>query len=315
MQKQTAKILVVDDSPLQIEHLKKCLHRSGFEIFTTTKSDEAVELVENLLPDLVLLDIMMPKKDGYCICEVLKSSAATKDIPVIFITSKNERQDKIKGFCIGAFDYITKPFYTEEVEARVKNAINLKLSQDELKKKNSILEILAIRDELTVLYNRRYVLKRLDEEIERAKRYNRVFSCIMIDIDYFKKINDTYGHPIGDIVLRYMGEILRKSLRTVDIASRYGGEEFLLILPETDLAGTKSVAEKLRHIVCDAEPPESLPKDFKFTISLGIAIYPYDAESREKLINAADESLYTAKGAGRNCWRAYQNDLKNLSER
>jgi diguanylate cyclase (GGDEF)-like protein len=106
-----------------------------------------------------------------------------------------------------------------------------------------------------------------------------------------------------------MGDMLRKNLRTVDIASRYGGEEFLMILPETDLTGAKTVAEKLRNIVCNAEPPEGLPKDFRFTISLGIAIYPYDAESRERLINAADEALYTAKGAGRNCWRAYQNSL------
>ncbi|MEK6679594.1 MAG: diguanylate cyclase [Nitrospirota bacterium] len=307
MQRQSAKILVVDDSPIQIGHLKKCLSKSGFEIYTTTKSEDAVELIEELLPDLVLLDIMMPKRDGYCICEALKSNAATKDIAIIFITAKNERQDKIKGFCMGAFDYITKPFYTEEVEARVKNAINLKLFQDELKNKNSILEILSIRDELTVLYNRRYVLKRLDEEIERAKRYNRTFSCIMIDIDYFKKVNDAYGHQGGDIVLRYMGDMLRKNLRTVDIASRYGGEEFLLILPETDLTGAKTVAEKLRNIVCNAEPPEGLPENFRFTISLGIAIYPNDAESRERLIAAADEALYTAKGAGRNCWMAYQN--------
>ncbi len=309
MQKQAVKILIVDDSPIQIGHLKKCLSKSGFEIYSITKSDEALEITEELMPDLILLDIMMPKKDGYCICEALKSSSATKDIPIIFITAKNERQDKIKGFRMGAFDYIAKPFYAKEVEARVKNAVNLKLSQDELKNKNSILEVLSIRDELTVLYNRRYVLKRLDEEIERAKRYNRVFTCIMIDIDYFKKINDTYGHSIGDIVLRYMGEVLRKNLRTVDIASRYGGEEFLLILPETDLTGAKVVAEKLRHIVSNTEPPEGLPENFRFTISLGIAIYPYDAESRERLINAADEALYTAKGAGRNCYRAYQNDL------
>lgn len=309
MQRQSAKILIVDDSPIQIRHLQKCLSKSGFKIYTTTKSEEAVELIENLLPDIVMLDIMMPKKDGYCICEVLKSNAATKDIPIIFISAKNEREAKIKGFCMGAFDYITKPFYAEEVEARVKNAVNLKLSQDELKNKNSVLEVLSIRDELTVLYNRRYVLKRLDEEIERAKRYNRVFSCMMIDIDYFKKINDTYGHSGGDIVLRHMGNMLRKNLRTVDIASRYGGEEFLLILPETDLKGAKAVAEKLRNIVFNTELPEGLPENFRFTISLGIAIYPYDAESRERLINAADEALYTAKGVGRNCWKAYQNGL------
>jgi len=314
MQRQSAKILVVDDSPIQIGHLKKCLSKSGFEIYTTTKSDEAVEIIEEVMPDLILLDIMMPKKDGYCICEVLKSSAATKDIPIIFITAKIEREDKIKGFRMGAFDYITKPFYTEEVEALVKNAINLKLFQDELKNKNSILEVLSIRDELTLLYNRRYVIKRLDEEIERAKRYNHVFSGIIIDIDYFKKVNDAYGHPGGDIVLRHMGEILRKNLRTVDIAARCGGEEFLLILPETDLAGAKVVAEKLRHIVCNAEPPEGIPENFRFTISLGIAIYPYDAESRERLIAAADEALYTAKGAGRNCYRAYKNGLNQQAE-
>lgn len=305
MQNQTPKILIVDDSPIQIEYLKECLVKIGFEIHATTKGSEAMEIAESLMPDLILLDVIMPKDDGYSVCKMLKSKELTKDIPVIFITSKTEKRDKIKGFNIGAFDYITKPFYHEEVEARVKNAISLKLSRDELKRKNDILEVLSIRDELTILYNRRYILKRLDEEIERAKRYNRFFSCIMIDIDYFKKVNDTYGHPGGDIVLRYMGDMLRRNLRTVDIASRYGGEEFMLLLPETDLAGSKVVAEKLRHLVSSGFPPEGLPQDFKFTISLGIAIYPYHGDNKERLIKSADEALYTAKAAGRNCYKAY----------
>lgn len=307
MQKASGKILIVDDNPIQVEHLKICLLKLGYNVHFTTKADEAINIAELKMPDLILLDVVMPEEDGYAVCRILKSNASTKDIPVIFITSKSEKWDKIKGFDTGAFDYITKPFSIEEVLARIRNAVSLKQFQDELKRKNNVLEVLSIRDELTLLYNRRYVLKRIAEEIERAKRYNHIFACVMIDIDHFKKINDTYGHPIGDIVLRHMGELLRKNLRAVDIAARYGGEEFLLILPETELTGAKAVAEKLLHLISQSSPPEGLPQDFRFTISLGIAIYPSDAENRDSIISAADKALYAAKESGRNCYRAFSS--------
>lgn len=305
MLKTSGKILIVDDNPLQVEHLKSCLLKLGFNVHFTIKPDEAINIAEEMMPDLILLDIVMPEKDGYTVCKVLKSIASTKDIPVIFITSKSEKWDKIKGFDTGAFDYITKPFCIEEVVVRVRNAINLKQFQDELKRKNNILEILSIRDELTLLYNRRYVLKRLNEEIERGKRYNHVFSCIMIDIDYFKKVNDTFGHPVGDVALRNIGELMRKNLRAVDIAARCGGEEFLLILPETDLSGASAVAEKLRRLVEYGGASDSLPAGLKLTISIGVAEYPDDGDSRDKLVKAADEALYSAKESGRNCYRVF----------
>ncbi len=306
MQKISGRILIVDDNPIQIEHLRMCLNKNGFDVYFTADANEVVDIAEGVIPDLILLDVVMPEIDGYTVCEALKSKDITKDIPIIFVTSKGDKWDRVKGFSIGAFDYIIKPFFIEEAVARINNAINLKQSQDELKKKNSILEILSIRDELTLLYNRRYVLKRLDEEIERAKRYNHIFSCIMADIDYFKKINDCFGHPVGDIALRNMGELLRKNLRAVDIAARYGGEEFLLILPETDLSGAKIAAEKLRRLVESGRYSEGLPEGVKLTVSLGIAVYPDHGGNRDRLIKSADEALYMAKEAGRNCCRVYE---------
>ncbi len=306
MEKGVAKILIVDDSPVQAALLKGYLDKLGFNVVFTTKANEAIDIAEEAAPDLILLDVLMPVKDGYSICETLKSRDLTKDTPVIFITSMADRKDKIKGLNIGAFDYITKPIFIDEVEARVKNAINLKQAQDELKKKNSILEIMAIRDELTLLYNRRYILKRLDEEIERAKRYNHIFSCIMADIDYFKKINDTFGHPVGDIALKNMGELLRKKLRAVDIAARYGGEEFLIVLPETDIEGAKIAADKLLKLVECGGASEGLPEGIRLTISLGLSEYPAHGSDRGGLIKAADDALYDAKKSGRNCCKIYK---------
>ena len=306
MQKISGRILIADDNPVQIEHLRRCLNKTGFDVYFTADANEVVDIAEGIIPDLILLDVVMPEIDGYTVCEALKSKDLTKDIPIIFITSKSDKWDKVKGFSIGAFDYITKPFFIEEAVARIRNAINLKQFQDDLKKKNSILEILSIRDELTLLYNRRYVLKRLDEEIERTKRYNHGFSCIMVDIDFFKKINDNFGHPVGDIALRNMGELLRKNLRAVDIAARYDGEEFLLILPETDQLGAKIVAEKLRRLVESGCHSEGLPEGIKITVSLGIAVYPNHGGNRDRLIKSADEALYMAKEAGRNCCMVYE---------
>lgn len=306
MQNISGRILIADDNPIQIEHLRKSLNENGFDVYFTADANEVVDIAEGIIPDLILLDVVMPEIDGYTVCEALKSKDITKDIPIIFITSKGDKWDRVKGFSIGAFDYIIKPFFIEEVVARIRNAVNLKQFQDELKKKNSILEILSIRDELTLLYNRRYVLKRLDEEIERAKRYNHGFSCIMADIDFFKKINDNFGHPVGDIALRNMGELLRKNLRAVDIAARYGGEEFLLILPETDLSGAKIAAEKLRRLVESGRYSEGLPEGVKLTVSLGIAVYPDHGGNRDRLVKSADEALYLAKEAGRNCCMVYE---------
>lgn len=307
MLKTSGKILIVDDNPIQVEHLRICLLKLGYNVHFTTNADEAINTAELKMPDLILLDVVMPEEDGYAICRILKSNNATKDIPVIFVTSRSDKWDKIKGFDIGAFDYITKPFCIEEALVRIRNAVSLKQFQDELKKKNSILEVLSIRDELTLLYNRRYALKRLDEEIERANRYNHIFSCIMIDIDYFKKVNDTFGHPVGDIALKNLGELLRKNLRAVDIAARCGGEEFLIILPETGLSGAEAAAEKLRKLVECGGCSDGLPEGHKLTISLGIAEYPTHGNSRDKLVKAADKALYSAKDAGRNCCRFFSD--------
>lgn len=300
-----AKVLLVEDDPVQASATKEILKKVGYEIFWAEDGINAIKLVKSEKPDIILLDVILPGMDGYEVCRWLKLDENSKGIPVIMLTVKKELSDKISGLQIGADDYLPKPYNELELNARIYALLRTKALQDELKLKNKQLEDLldkvnymAITDALTGLYNRRRFHDVLTSEHERARRYGTPFSLIMLDIDHFKKINDTFGHNVGDAVLKEVSGILLKSIRDIDTAARYGGEEFMIILPNTDKVQARIVAERMRKTIEDYDFAEV---DRKISVSIGISGMP-DAkvDNEEKLIRCADFAMYRAKQLGRN---------------
>ncbi|MFQ5648806.1 MAG: diguanylate cyclase [bacterium] len=305
---RSKSILVVDDVPVNIQLLTTYLSSEGYQVISARDGSEAIAKVNESRPDLILLDVMMPKMNGFEVCKILKSEPRTKYIPVILVTALNEMQDKVKGMNSGADDFLSKPFNKLELLVRVRSLLRIKYLHDELQDK--VLELqktkeelrqLAITDGLTGLYNYRYFREQLQQEINRALRHELNLSLIMIDIDHFKHYNDTNGHPAGDLLLREMGKLLKDNIRSIDVASRYGGEEFCLVLNETNKNAARIVAEKIRKLVEEHtfEFEEKQPTG-RITISTGVATFPEDGKEFEVLVTRADERLYLAKQAGRN---------------
>ncbi|MFQ5823763.1 MAG: diguanylate cyclase [bacterium] len=305
---KTSTILVVDDVPVNIQLLTAYLSSEGYNVISAKDGVEAIENVQKNCPDLILLDVMMPKMNGFEVCHKIKSNEETNFIPVIMVTALNELEDKIKGMDFGADDFISKPFNKLELLARVRSLLRIKYLNDELKEKlielqktKEKLRQMAITDGLTGLYNYRYFKEHLQQELNRARRHNLNVSVAMIDIDYFKHYNDTNGHPAGDMILKGIARLLKENIRNIDLAARYGGEEFALVLIETNKASTKIVAEKIRKLVedhsfaCEETQPQG-----KITISMGVATFPEDGKEFKTLVNVADKRLYLAKQAGRN---------------
>ncbi len=305
---KTNTVLVVDDVPVNIQLLSTYLSGEGYYVISARNGLEALDQIQKNRPDLVLLDVMMPKMNGFEVCEIVKADKETKFIPVIMVTALNELQDKIRGMNSGADDFICKPFNKLELLVRVRSLLRIKSLNDalsekviELQRAKEELRQLAITDGLTTLYNYRYFQEQLLQELNRARRHNLQVSLVMIDIDHFKSYNDTHGHPAGDGVLRKIAHLLKSNIRNIDLASRYGGEEFSLVLIETNKSAAGIVAEKIRNLVESQffEFEESQPTG-KITISTGVATFPADGEDFDQLVNAADQRLYRAKQAGRN---------------
>jgi diguanylate cyclase (GGDEF)-like protein len=298
------KVLLVEDDPVQASATKEVLMKAGYEVLWAEDGINAIKSVKTERPDIILLDVILPRMDGYEICRWLKLEETTKGILVITLTIKKEISDKISGLHIGADDYLPKPYNELELNARIYSLLRTKALQDELRQKNRQLEELlhkvnymAITDALTGLYNRRHFHDVLISEYERARRYKTPFSIVMLDIDHFKRINDTFGHSVGDSVLKEVAEILKRNIREIDTASRYGGEEFMVILPNTRKDHALIVAERTRIMIAQ----HSFSRlDRNITISVGISGMPDEnAESDEKLIKCADFALYRAKDLGR----------------
>jgi len=300
-----AKVLLVEDDPVQASATKEILQKVGYDVILAEDGITAIKAVKTEKPDIILLDVILPGMDGYEICRWLKIEETTKGIPVIMLTVKKELSDKISGLHIGADDYLPKPYNELELNARIYALLRTKALQDELRMKNRQLEELlhkvnymAITDALTGLYNRRRFHDVLTSEFERARRYTTSFSLVMLDIDHFKRVNDVFGHSAGDNVLQEVASILKNSIREIDTASRYGGEEFMVILPNTARENALVVAERIRLMIGQHAFGGI---DRNITVSIGISGMP-DAkvESEEKLIRCADFALYRAKQLGRN---------------
>lgn len=289
-------VLIVDDSPLNVQVLGEAL-RSDFRVKVASNGMLALRLAaEEDQPDLILLDIMMPEMDGYEVCRRLKNDAATKSIPVIFVTAKNTGEEMAKGFALGAVDYIVKPFYTPVVLARVRTHVNLKL-------KAELLESLVMRDDLTGIPNRRHFNETYEIEWRRAQRAGSWLAVALVDVDQFKQYNDHYGHGLGDRCLRQVASALAATLlRPGDLVARYGGEEFAAVLPGADLAGARDVAERFRANVAALRIEHAYSKLAEVvTVSVGYAAVTASAGiTLQNLLDLADRMLYRAKGGGRN---------------
>ena len=287
-------LLIVDDERMNLKVLTNILV-SDYTIYTATNGKDAIEKAKEYQPDLILLDIVMPEIDGYQTLFEIKKCATTQKIPVVFITGLDSEEDEAKGLSLDAADYITKPFSAMIVKMRVRNQIQI---INQLR----TIERLSMIDQLTELPNRRSFDDRLGMEWRQAIREKTPISMLIIDIDKFKHINDTYGHQQGDIVLKIISGIFSQLLRRPgDFAARWGGEEFTVLLPNTPLKGAMEIAEKLRKDIEATVIPLDNGLEVQITVSIGVnSQVPTINSSSEIFIANADKALYTAKDTGRN---------------
>lgn len=304
------KILAVDDSLLICQQIEKVLKNEEYTVYKSHSAKETLELLEEVDPDLILLDVILPDMEGYELFEKIKEKDKNH-APVIFITSKDSEQDVIRGFELGACDYIKKPFRPEELKSRVKAHLEDKRERDELKILNEtlkanmqILNRVAYRDELTGLYNRRFVVEKLAQDLMEP---NRQDALVMIDVDDFKHVNDCYGHDAGDMVLVCISNIMENVCRRHKVV-RWGGEEFLIILMAVTKQECFEVCEEIRKEI-QAFPFLQGNTTFYCTVTLGISLY--DKEQSFKMnMTHADMALYRGKKTGKNrtVWYGYEEE-------
>jgi len=290
------RVLIVDDTPDNIRVLGTVLRQQDYQINVAQNGLQALNLTSKIMPDLILLDIMMPEMDGLETCRRLKEDPITRDIPVIFLSAKAEDEDVLQGFELGAADYVTKPFNPKILLARVKTHLALR-------QKTKQLQAFADRDGLTLLANRRRFDEFLTSEWRRCQRAQTPLSLIMIDIDYFKFYNDTYGHLKGDDTLKQVAQsIASVGTRPTDLPARFGGEEFSVLYGNTDHETAIRFAQDILERIEQLQIPHSYSKVSKVvTASLGVATQiPNEEHSPLDLIEEADAKLYTAKENGRN---------------
>jgi diguanylate cyclase (GGDEF)-like protein len=319
-----SSILIADDTPENLTVLRKMLTEQGYRVRPAISGKIALKAVDEELPDLILLDIMMPEMDGYEVCRHLKANKRTRDIPVLFISALDETINKVEAFAEGGLDYITKPFHLEEVLARVQTHLMLRYMQVKLQEQNiqlkqeieerkkaqadladanKKLEDLANFDGLTQIPNRRYFNEFFELEWKRLVREKRMISVLLMDIDFFKRFNDTYGHVAGDECLKKVAQGIAKCIkRPADMAARYGGEEFVVLLPMTDHKGAIQVAELIQTKISDLKILNEKSDAGPFvSLSIGVACkIPDTKKTPQDLIHEADQALYQAKESGRN---------------
>lgn len=284
-----ANILIVDDNPDKLSLLEAALCLAGYRVTTATDGDEALSSIESYQPDLVITDVMMPRMNGYELAQRIRANPITRFIPVIMQTAASRRAEDLRRASeVGALGYITDPTDLDLLLARTRTLLEFKAYLD-------VCEEAAFTDHMTGLANRRRFERQLEREVGRTMRYGHPFSLLMIDIDNFKNLNDSFGHDVGDDAIRRIGKVLREGTRGIDLAARIGGEEFAVLLVETSQEGAIEVAERLRLAIRALE----IPSAGQITASFGVAECPIDAQTANDILKAADVALYEAKRAGR----------------
>jgi len=284
-----ANILIVDDNPDKLSLLEAALCLAGYRVTTATDGVEALATIESYQPDLVITDVMMPRMNGYELAQRIRANPVTKFIPVIMQTAAGRRAEDLRRTSeVGALGYITDPTDLDLLLARTRTLLEFKAYLD-------VCEEAAFTDHLTGLANRRRFERQLEREVSRTMRFGHPFSLLMIDIDNFKNLNDSFGHDAGDDAIRRIAKVLREGTRGIDLAARIGGEEFAVLLVETKQEGGFEVAERLRVAIRSLE----LPSGAQLTASFGVAECPTDAQTAADILKAADIGLYEAKRQGR----------------
>jgi diguanylate cyclase (GGDEF)-like protein len=299
-------VLIVEDNRDLRDVVARMVQSLGHQVTVASTGKEALRQVHEHLPDIVLLDVMMPEMDGFEFCQVLQGREELQDCHIIITSARDTLEDKVKGLELGAADYLTKPFSLAELRARLQVGERLVRQRKLIRDQQVHLEHLARIDTLTGLLNRRRFDERLEEEWQRAARYERPLALLLCDIDHFKKVNDSYGHASGDVVLREVGQLLLHGSRTTDVVARYGGEEFVVLLCETEYEQAVLVANRLRAAVRELSLPHAAGPS-SVSISIGVTeLREACAESPTQLVAQADEALYTAKGLGRDRVECYK---------
>lgn len=302
--KHNFPILIAEDNPVARKLLEKTLVKAGHEVVSVENGRKALELFNKRFFPIILTDWMMPEMDGLELCRAIRESTSEGYVFIVLLTAKDSKDDIISGLEAGADDYLTKPINHAELIARLNTGRRILELERSLKDAYEEIRLLSITDPLTGCYNRGYMTNKLPQEITRARRYNHSLSLIFSDIDHFKKTNDTYGHQVGDLVLKEFVQAIQGSIRMeIDWLTRYGGEEFLVVLPETDIEGACSAAERLRSVISQ-RGIKAMEQVLHITASFGVTGFdpgtPDDRISLDNMISMADRCLYQAKQEGRN---------------
>jgi two-component system, cell cycle response regulator len=298
-------ILIIDDTRSTREEIASYVSSIGHKPITAETGLEGLRLLREHRPGLVLLDVVMPSIDGFKIAQMMK--AETRGfVPIILLTARTDFETRRRGHKAGADDFLNKPVNADELAIRIDAMLRIKLLTEQLEAANAKLAEMAETDGLTGVANRRRLDQMLDLEHERSRRYKRPLGLLIVDIDFFKKINDGYGHAIGDSVLKTVAQGVREMLRRSDVCGRYGGEEFVVIAPELTAEGAQVLAERVRQHVALMRigagfGQDGQPREVRVSVSIGVAAFDNGADAPiAELMHRADAALYQAKGGGRN---------------
>jgi diguanylate cyclase (GGDEF)-like protein len=297
-----ASVLIIDDSETARAELRRALQSSGrfARILEARDGLEGLRLLLAEPLEAVICDLAMPGLDGEKLLAAQRGRPGGEELPFVFLTAERDPDRIARLLRAGASDWIQKPFHPAELLARLDLHMRVRRLQAELREKNATLARLSTTDPVTLLRSRRYVTDFLAFEVMRARRYRTPLSVAVADLDHFKRVNDSHGHRAGDLVLHATADVLRATLRGTDVAGRYGGEEFLVVLPQTDLGGARRLAERVRAALEARRIDIGGAQPLSVTLSIGVAAFGRSIESAEQLIEAADAALYEAKNAGRN---------------
>ena len=297
-----ARILVVEDSDLDVEKIVETLAEDSHVVRSTATTQEGLKLALASNHELIIISLTLLDEDGLRLCSQIRSHDKTRHTPILLLADDGDQNRVAKGLEeLGANDYLVKPIDRNELLARVRSQVRHKRNHDRLRANYEESLSMALTDPLTGLFNRRYLAAHLPKLMARIEQTKRPVSAIMLDIDLFKKVNDTYGHAVGDEVLKEVAVRISRNLRNFDTMARYGGEEFIIMMPEATPEAALMVAERLRMRIASEAFPVSVPAgEINVTISLGVATTD-DPKGADELIRRADHALYVAKNRGRNC--------------